>query len=424
MENNSNSLLGWESVANMFTQRGGMISDNLNDDEEYSDEEIEKLKQQSSKFNKVLNKKAKEAGNIENNDEENNDNDDDDEENNEEIDEYSTEDDKTSSIKSKNTSDKNDKKTDKSNKNSKDKTNEDESENESVEEDENKKVDNEEDNVEIKQVSALFNAIADEIGWTFEDDEKKPETVEELVEYIKDSVVESSVPTYSSEEVKKIDEFVRNGGNLEKYFSVVPELDLDNLDLTKESNQKQIIKMFLLEKGFNDNQITKKIERYEDSETIEDEAADALEAMKEIKIEKKEQLLEDQKKANARLLEDQQKFVSSVVEEIKAMNNIHGIKIPEKDKKSLLSYIFNADAEGKTAYQKDFSKSVKNLIESAYFTMKGDFLFDNAKKMGTSSAINNLKQSLMSTSINKGTKKINTSKGSNDIFSMAVQQLH
>ena len=88
----------------------------------------------------------------------------------------------------------------------------------------------------------------------------------------------------------------------------------------------------------------------------------------------------------------------------------------------MLNYIFKADANGRTQYQKDYSKSVKNLIESAYFTMKGDLLIDTAKKLGTSSAIKNLKNSLRSTGVSKGTRKVNTT-SSNSIFSRAVQLL-
>lgn len=54
--------------------------------------------------------------------------------------------------------------------------------------------------------------------------------------------------------------------------------------------------MLLAEKGFNEKQIARKIEKYEDAGILEDEAEDALEAMKEIEETKKEQLLEDQRK--------------------------------------------------------------------------------------------------------------------------------
>lgn len=155
---------------------------------------------------------------------------------------------------------------------------------------------------------------------------------------------------------------------------------------------------------------------------MEDEAEDALEAMKDIEETKKEQLLSNQKKEHEKRIAKQQEFVDNVVNEINAMKDIRGIKVPEKDRKALLSYIFKADSEGKTQYQKDYQKSVKNLIESAYFTMKGDTLLDSAKKIGTSSAIKNLKQSLRSTGVSKGTKRINTT-SANSIFSRAVQLL-
>lgn len=143
--------------------------------------------------------------------------------------------------------------------------------------------------------------------------------------------------------------------------------------------------------------------------------------MKEIEETKKEQLLEDQRKQHEQMVARQQKFMDDVVGEINAMKDIRGIKVPEKDKKALLAYIFKADANGKTQYQKIIQKR-KNLIESAYFTMKGDTLLDTAKKMGTSSAIKNLKQSLRSTGVSKGTRRINTN-SSNSIFSRAVQLL-
>ena len=275
------------------------------------------------------------------------------------------------------------------------------------------------------QVSAFFDAITEELGLDFEEDEEsqKPKTVEELCEYFKDLIEENSTPEYASEEVAKIDEFVRNGGKLEDYFQVSAAIDFDNFDTSIESNQKQIIRELLLEKGFSEKRIQSKLEKYEDAGILEDEAEEALELMKEITEKKKEQLLIDQEKQNEARIERQQKFVDDVVTNVKSLKDIRGIAIPEKDKKALLNYIFKADSDGLTQYQKDYSKSVKNLIESAYFTMKGDTLLDTAKKIGTSSAIKTLKQSLKTTGATKGTKRIHTS-SSNSIWSIAARSLN
>jgi hypothetical protein len=396
MDNNSNdTLFGFEAISNMFVEDHSnttTITPTPDDPDAMTDEELEELKRQSAKARPATpgakNKKQEPEEDVVDDDDDVND-----------IDDNIDDDDKTRNKKTK-----------------------------KVEEDDDvNNIDDNDDDVdeeESSKVTALFDAIAEELEWEFDDDEEeeKPKTVEELVNYFKEVIKEQSVPQYANEDVAKLDEFVRNGGDLNDYFTLTPEIDYENFDTTIESNQKQIVKMLLAEKGFNEKQIARKIEKYEDAGILEDEAEDALEAMKEIEETKKEQLLEDQRKQHEQMVARQQKFMDDVVGEINAMKDIRGIKVPEKDKKALLAYIFKADANGKTQYQKDYSKSVKNLIESAYFTMKGDTLLDTAKKMGTSSAIKNLKQSLRSTGVSKGTRRINTN-SSNSIFSRAVQLL-
>lgn len=273
------------------------------------------------------------------------------------------------------------------------------------------------------QVTAFFDAVTEEMGLEVEEGEDKPSTVEELCEYFREMIEENSTPEYASEEVAQLDEFVRNGGKLEDYFKAAPAIDYETFDTTIEENQKRIVRELLAAKGFNEKQITRKIEKYEDAGILEDEAEDALEAMKDIAEERKEQLLAQQKKENEQRVERQQRFVDDVVTNIKSLKDIRGIAIPEKDKKALLNYIFKADADGLTQYQKDYSKSVKNLIESAYFTMKGDTLLDTAKKIGTSSAIKTLKQSLKNTGSSKNSKKVHTS-SPNSIWSIAARSLN
>lgn len=396
MDNNSNdTLFGFEAISNMFVEDHSnttTVTPTPDDPDAMTDEELEELKRQSAKARPATpgakNKKQEPEEDVVDDDDDVND-----------IDDNIDDDDKTKNKKTK-----------------------------KVEEDDDvNNIDDNDDDVdeeESSKVTALFDAIAEELEWEFDDDEEeeKPKTVEELVNYFKEVIKEQSVPQYANEDVAKLDEFVRNGGDLNDYFTLTPEIDYENFDTTIESNQKQIVKMLLAEKGFNEKQIARKIEKYEDAGILEDEAEDALEAMKEIEETKKEQLLEDQRKQHEQMVARQQKFMDDVVGEINAMKDIRGIKVPEKDKKALLAYIFKADANGKTQYQKDYSKSVKNLIESAYFTMKGDTLLDTAKKMGTSSAIKNLKQSLRSTGVSKGTRRINTN-SSNSIFSRAVQLL-
>lgn len=252
----------------------------------------------------------------------------------------------------------------------------------------------------------FFDSLSEQLGWSDVEDEDKPKTAEDLIEYFKDVIEENSVPQYASEEVEKLDEFVRNGGNLKDYFSIDADIDLDNIEVEdNEINQKLVVKEFLKEKGFSAKQIDKKITKYEDAGILEDEAVDALEALKDIKAERKEKLLEEQQKSARDAQKQQQTFFNNVVSEIKGMDSIYGIEIPEKDKRALLEYIFKPDAEGVTKYQKDYAKSLKNLITSAYFTMKGDSLITIAKQKGKKDALDNFKNSLRGSGVTKKSRK-------------------
>lgn len=262
------------------------------------------------------------------------------------------------------------------------------------------------DDTEDNAVATFFEALSDKMGWELDEDEEIPQTPEELVEYFQEVIEENSVPQYASEEVEALDKFVKNGGNLRDYFQIDGELDLEDFEIEdNEVNQKLILKEFLKEKGFNNKQIDKKLTKYEDAGLLEDEATDALEALRDIREQKKQQLLEEQEKSAKELKKRQQDYFNSVVTEIKGMDNIRGIKIPQKDKQALLEYIFKPTADGKTQYQKDYSKSVKNLLESAYFTMKGDTLLKAAKSEGSTAAINKFKNSLSKTGVSRKTRR-------------------
>lgn len=259
---------------------------------------------------------------------------------------------------------------------------------------------------EERVVVGFFDSLSEEFGWDDVEEDEKPKNVEELVDYFKSVIEENSVPQYASEEVEALDNFVKNGGNIKDYFQIDGELDLENINIEDdETNQKLVLKEFLKEKGFNASQIEKKLHKYSDAGLLEDEALDALEALKDIRETKKQQLLEAQEKKAKEYEKRNQDFFNSVVSEIKGMKDVRGIKIPERDKKELLEYIFKPCADGKTKFQKDWQKDVKNLLESAYFTMKGDTLLKVAKSEGSNAAISKFKDSLSKTGVSRKTKK-------------------
>ena len=282
-------------------------------------------------------------------------------------------------------------------------------------------VDDEDDS---ELVGNFFDAMSEELGWEFEEGDEKPKNVSELINYFKTVIEENSKPDFASEEIEALDAYVKQGGDLRKYLQIDAELDLEDIDLDDESNQKAVVKMWLKEKGFSSKQIEKKISKYEDAGLLEDEAQDAIEDLKEIREQRKEQLLKEQEKAHKQYQEQQRTFYTNVVDEIKGLKNIRGIAIPEKDKKVLIDYILKPDADGRTKYQKDYAKGgVKNLIESAYFTMNADKLLEAAKREGNNKAVERFRNSLKSTSVSSKSKQAQTSSNDDPIWLSAARKL-
>ena len=273
-------------------------------------------------------------------------------------------------------------------------------------------VDNEDDeelsdDTETTQVSAFFDAFAEANGWTVNEDEK-PTTIEGLIQYITDLVDENSTPTYSDPRIKQLDEYVKSGGSFDDFYNgMSEELKYDSLDMEDESNQKAVIKEYLKLQGYSDDQVNSKLERYEDADMLEDEANDAVKILKSVK----QQQLEQQQQAQQLAYEEQQRqiveFAENLNKEIFNLTNIRGLNIPKEDRKQLYDYITKVDKDGYTQYQKDFGKNqIKNIIESAYFTMKGDALLTEAAKGGQTSAVKKLRQILKSSSKNHSSKSL------------------
>ena len=261
-----------------------------------------------------------------------------------------------------------------------------------------------EDFSEAQQVSALFDAVAEKFGWDINDidEEHRPVTVEGLTDYLRDVVDQNSRPEYADERIQKLDEYVKNGGKFEDFYTAQQsQINYETIDIEDETNQKTVIRELLRASGYSDQQIDNKIDRYEANDMLEEEAEDALSRLKVIKQQETEELQRQQEALRKQQEEQNKKFFNDVSTQIGSLTNIRGIAIPKEDRKALYDYIFKQDAHGVSQYQKDFNQNlVKNLIESAYFTMKADAFVTEAKKTGETTAAQKLRQMLRHTSKN------------------------
>ena len=251
------------------------------------------------------------------------------------------------------------------------------------------------DKLETQNVRLFFDAFAEELGWDVKDDEK-PDSMEGLINYIEDTVAENSKPQYADDRIAQLDAYVKNGGKFEDFYNGMSKnIQYDNMDMEDESNQKMAVRDYLKLSGYSDEQIDKKIERYEDADMLEDEAIDAIERLKEHQEYQLQQQQEEQEALRAQQQQQAQQFVTDLSNTINSLDNIRGVSIPKQDRKALFDYITKVDASGMTQYQKDFNANMtQNLIESAYFTMKGDALIGEAKRTGQTTAAEKLRKML------------------------------
>ena len=292
-------------------------------------------------------------------------------------------------------------------KDEKDEEDEDEEEDEVDEKDkEEKDTEGTDDLSEAEPEIAQFVAeqLANEMGWEFKDE--KFENVKDIVDYMAAVVEENSKPNYASEDVQKFDEFVKDGGDLRKFYddTMSGRIDVDNVDMDVVENQRALVRENLRNQGYKEDRVNRTIDRYEDAELLSGEAEEALELLKEYNERNEQKLLDDQKKYADDYRKQQQNFVSDVEESIKSIKDIRGIKINTKQKKELLEYIFKPVNEGQTAYQKDYAASVGNLIESAFLTKEGDALFKKVEEKAKTEAYKTLHKKIK---VNKG-RKIST----------------
>ena len=277
--------------------------------------------------------------------------------------------------------------------------------------DQNQDENTEDDPGEAEQIGAFFDAFAEANGWSVDEDER-PKNVDELVDYIKNVVETNSVPEYADERIEQLDQYVKNGGKFEDFYQTQQRtISYDNIDIEDESNQKQVVRDYYKLQGMSDEQINRKIERYEDADMLEDEATDAVNYLKAYE-EHRAQYMAQQQEAQRQAQEQQaMQFAQDLTNGINNLTNIRGISIPKEDKKALYDYITKTDADGLTAYQKEFNGNlVNNLIESAYFTMKGDALLGEANRNGQTSAANKLRNMLRHQTKNHSSYNVGTEK--------------
>lgn len=285
----------------------------------------------------------------------------------------------------------------------------------------------EDDDDEEAMITPFVELFADKLGWEL-DDKTKPKDIDSLINFIDDIIENNSKPKYFSDEIRQLDEFVKNGGDIRNFLTQTKSgIDLDNIDMSKETNQKAVIIEHMKNLKYSDERIAKKIERFEESGILEEEAEEAVDYLKSYRQEKEEKLLKEQQKQAELKLKEQQKFISTVENTIMKTDTILGIPLNNaQQKKELIDYILKVDAQGRTKNQIDYSKDpIQRLIETAFVQKEGNNFQKRLKTEATNNAVSNFKNKLKSNKSKRGTNQrgYQSGGGSLNLISSIASQL-
>ena len=247
------------------------------------------------------------------------------------------------------------------------------------------------------EISEYFaNSLVEKLGLDL-DKEVKFEKLDDVIDLMSQVIEANSVPTYSSDEVKEYDEYVKNGGNLKSFYDQVyaNTIDPDKLDLENERDQKLAIEANLKNLGYKDDRIKKTIDRYADAEVLKDEATDAVESIREYQVKTSKTLLANQEKEAIEADKRNKAFVDNVVSYVNNLKDINSVPIDSKQKKEIVDYIFRVTPDGSTQFQKAYAAdTVKNLVGSAYYMKYGDTLLSKTSKQATDATLNKVREKL------------------------------
>ena len=240
----------------------------------------------------------------------------------------------------------------------------------------------------------------------FEDDD-----FEDSEDWLLDKVqatIDGKVTEYKDsmpEEIKYLLENYEAGVNLydlinasaseQSYETIAEESLEDNLSL-----QKMLVRDLLIKSGWSEDRITKKLNRYEDSGVLKEEAEEALASLKEIQKTEKAQLIKRQKEEQKQRVKAHEQWLGDLKEHIgKKEEILPGFKLSPRDKDNLYKGITKLDKNGKNEIMRMREKDPEFDLKIAYLATVLKWDFSAFERQSTTKSTRKLADAI------KGTRK-------------------
>jgi hypothetical protein len=200
----------------------------------------------------------------------------------------------------------------------------------------------------------------------------------------------------SNETIKEFVEYVQKGGDPGKYIRAVsPEVNYETFDTTDENHQKQLIKDYLKNQEYTDEEVKDLLKAYEDSGILEKQAKVSQKFLANNQKKEKEALVR-QAELERQAKEEKAKQTWQQVETTLEKDNLAGLPIAKKEKDEFKKFIQATDDKGQSMrIQKYNSLSMEEKLLIDYIVYKGvGNLNKLVANMATTQTTNSLKSIL------------------------------
>lgn len=254
--------------------------------------------------------------------------------------------------------------------------------------------------VEQRQINALFDVFVDEYGWGDIPKEERPRNAEEFVEYVNALIDTNAVPQYAHPELQKLDEYVRNGGDLGTYMKTMGEIDYTNVAITNEYDAQLAVAQLLRAQGYDEQTIGRKITNYTQKGVLLDEAQDALDILAGwSQMEKQNRLIQAQQQRQAEAAA-QNEYMTITAKALMQAPDILGVKLNDRERRELFQYMFRPTKNGESQFSQDYSSNPYNLITAAFITRYGDQALSDLRKKSEKRAIDKFRETIARQNVN------------------------
>jgi hypothetical protein len=194
--------------------------------------------------------------------------------------------------------------------------------------------------------------------------------------------------------------YIKEGGDINEFMNYKQD-PLYGIDITKVEDQEKVYRLYLKNTTkLSDERINEKIERHKDAATLESEATDAYDALKDLDKEVKEKTKTNQEMSKKAQEESRIKAVNEAKEFISKSESIKGVFDikGKREKEDFMNYLFKptvriGNQTVAQAYADDVNEDLESYLAVQYLKFK-KFNLSDVKKSAKNETITTLADKL------------------------------